>query len=154
MRLLFVADEIPDELERIVMFLNAQMPNVEVLAVEIKQFKGKAAQTLVPRVIGRIADSSQSSSSRTRSRLSRESFLGDFTDEKPRSVAERLLNVADASGAYLEWGSSAVSIRVQCPLWQPRLTVAWFCLPSITNWMGRNQRFHVWHRDLWLRHAT
>ena len=40
MRLLFVADEIPDELERIVMFQNAQMTNVEGLAVEIKQFKG------------------------------------------------------------------------------------------------------------------
>ena len=36
-------------------FLNAQMPNIEVLAVEIKRFHGKSAQTLVPRVIGRTA---------------------------------------------------------------------------------------------------
>ena len=58
MRLLFVADEIPDPLERVVEFLNAQMPNIEVLAVEIKQFRGESTQTLVPRVLGRIADAS------------------------------------------------------------------------------------------------
>ena len=55
LRLLFVADEIPDPLERVVEFLNAQMPHIEVLAVEIKQFRGESFQTLVPRVIGRSA---------------------------------------------------------------------------------------------------
>ena len=40
LRLLFVADDIPDPLERVVEFLNAQMAGIEVLAVEIKQFKG------------------------------------------------------------------------------------------------------------------
>ena len=38
LRLLFVADGIPDELTRVVEFLNEQMPGIEVLAVEIKQF--------------------------------------------------------------------------------------------------------------------
>ena len=57
LRLLFVADDIPDPLERIVEFLNAQMARIEVLAVEIKQFKGDSRQTLVPRVIGRTAAS-------------------------------------------------------------------------------------------------
>ena len=55
LRLLFVADVIPDPLARVVTFLNAQMPDIEVLAVEIKRFHGKSAQTLVPRVIGRTA---------------------------------------------------------------------------------------------------
>ena len=55
LRLLFVADEIPDPLARVVTFLNAQMPGIEVLAVEIKRFHGESAQTLVPRVIGRTA---------------------------------------------------------------------------------------------------
>ena len=57
LRLLFVADDIPDQLERVVEFLNAQMAGIEVLAVEIKQFKGDSKQTLVPRVIGRTAAS-------------------------------------------------------------------------------------------------
>ncbi len=37
-RLIFVADEIPTELRRIVEFLNQQMDPAEVLAVEIKQY--------------------------------------------------------------------------------------------------------------------
>ena len=66
LRLLFVADGIPDELTRVVEFLNEQMPGIEVLAVEIKQFKGKAGATLVPKVIGRTSEA-VSVSSRSRS---------------------------------------------------------------------------------------
>ena len=68
LRLLFVADDIPVSLERIVEFLNAQMAGIEVLAVEIKQFKGDSGQTLVPRVIGRTAASPRSQRAR-RSKL-------------------------------------------------------------------------------------
>ena len=42
LRLLFVADHIPDPLARVVTFLNEQMSNVEVLALEIKRFRGKS----------------------------------------------------------------------------------------------------------------
>ena len=58
LRLLFVADEIPDALAQVVTFLNAQMPGIEVLAVEVKRFHGGSAQTLVPRVIGRTVTGS------------------------------------------------------------------------------------------------
>jgi hypothetical protein len=58
-RLLFVADEIPAELQRIVEFLNEQMDRTEVLAVEIKQFKGGERTGLVPRVIGLTAEAQQ-----------------------------------------------------------------------------------------------
>lgn len=53
LRLLFVADEIPAELQRIIEFLNEQMPRLDVLGVEVRQFLGDAGTTLVPRVIGR-----------------------------------------------------------------------------------------------------
>lgn len=59
-RLLFVADEIPPPLRRLVEFLNAQMDRLEILAVEIRQYKddgGLAA--LVPRVIGATAQSTE-----------------------------------------------------------------------------------------------
>jgi hypothetical protein len=55
-RMLFVADEIPVELARIVEFLNVQMDPAEVLAVEIKQFANDSLQTLVPRLIGQTAE--------------------------------------------------------------------------------------------------
>ena len=51
-RLLFIADEIPTELRRVVEFLNAQMDPAEVLAIEVKQFVGENLKTLVPRVVG------------------------------------------------------------------------------------------------------
>ena len=55
-RLVFVADEIPTELRRIVEFLNVQMSPADVLAVEIKQYIGEGLQTLVPRMIGQTAE--------------------------------------------------------------------------------------------------
>jgi len=54
-RLLFVADEIPKELKRIVEFLNEKMQDVEVLAIEVRQFSGETLKTLVPRVIGQTS---------------------------------------------------------------------------------------------------
>lgn len=58
-RMLFVADEIPPELRRVVEFLNTQMNPAEVLAVEIKQYVGEGLRTLVPRVIGQTAATQQ-----------------------------------------------------------------------------------------------
>lgn len=54
-RMVFVADEIPPELRRIVEFLNTYMDPVEVLAVEVHQYVGNGLKTLVPRVIGQTA---------------------------------------------------------------------------------------------------
>lgn len=54
-RMLFVADKIPKELQRIIEFLNEQMTPAEVLGVEIKQFSNGTIKTLVPRVVGRTS---------------------------------------------------------------------------------------------------
>src|SRR5438552_1028909 len=51
-RLVFVADEIPPELQRIIEFLNEQMKSTEVLGVEIKQYVREQQKALAPRVIG------------------------------------------------------------------------------------------------------
>ena len=60
LRLIFVADEIPPELRRIVEFLNEQMDPAEVLAIEVKQYLGDSnLTTLVPRVIGQTASAQQ-----------------------------------------------------------------------------------------------
>jgi Domain of unknown function (DUF4268) len=60
-RLLFIADIIPTNLQRIVEFLNEQMNPAEVLAVEIKQFVGQGLRGLVPRVIGQTAEAQEQS---------------------------------------------------------------------------------------------
>ena len=53
-RLIFVLDEAPSQLRRLVEFLNEQMTETEVLILEVKQFRGAGdQQVLVPRLIGR-----------------------------------------------------------------------------------------------------
>ena len=128
LRLLFVADDIPDPLERVVEFLNAQMPGIEVLAVEVKQFRGQSTQTLVPRVLGRIANASTRGGPRRR--LTPESFLDEFSRDEVRDAAARLLDVGRDSGAAFEWGPSGVSIRMRCSRWVQPITVAWLYPPS------------------------
>ncbi len=137
LRLLFVADEIPDPLERVVEFLNAQMPNIEALAVEIKQFRGGASQTLVPRILGRTASTSGSGSSAPRRRLTREAFLDEFTSEEARNAAAKLFDTARESGAVFEGGPRGFSVRGICSRWQQPITVAWFYSPSMNGrgWM-------------------
>ena len=134
LRLLFIADDIPDPLARVVAFLNAQMPGIEVLAVEIKRFHSKSAQTLVPRVIGRTAASP--ARSRAGHRLTRESFLEGFADDNVRGVAERLLDAALETGGEIFYGDSyGLSIRARCSLRPQPVSVAWlYSLPG-KGWM-------------------
>lgn len=54
-RMVFVSDEIPAELQRIVEFLHEQMDPAEVLAVEMKQYVREGRKILVPRIVGRTA---------------------------------------------------------------------------------------------------
>ena len=128
LRLLFVADDIPDPLKSVVEFLNEQMPGIEVLAVEIKQFRGESTQILVPQIIGRTAVKDPRL-------LTHESFLDGFaSDEVARDVAERLLNVASELEGTLEWQPSSVSVRMRCSVWPQPITVAWLYLPGKRGW--------------------
>ena len=151
-RLLFVADEIPDSLARIVAFLNEQTrDNIEVLAVEIKQFSGKTTRTLVPRVIGLTAAAPSKSAPRTK--LTRESFLAEFENDAVRAAAERLLDTASKSGADLSWSSSGVMIRMRCRQWHQPITVAWLYPPDKVGWaknftFGRGGRSYEYPPDL------
>lgn len=68
-RLVFVADLIPIELQRIIEFLNEQMDPTEVLGVELKHFTNGSLKILVPQVIGMTAqkqDKSRQGSSKKR----------------------------------------------------------------------------------------
>ena len=135
LRLLFVADAIPDPLARVATFLNAQMLDIEVLAIEIKRFRGESVQTVVPRVIGRTAASARRS--RLGQRLSRESFLDGFVDEEDRGVAERLLDAAVESGGEISYGGSfGLSVRVKCSLRPQPVSVAWLYSEPGKGWMS------------------
>ncbi len=59
LRMVFLADVIPPELQRIIEFLNEQTVRTEVLGVEVRQYVGQGHQTLVPRVVGQTIAAQQ-----------------------------------------------------------------------------------------------
>lgn len=102
-RLVFVSDKIPDELRRIVEFLNQQMDPAEVLAVEIKQYVSQDSnlRTLVPRVIGQTT---KAVGVRT-SRIWNEShFFDELQAQSPEAVKP--------ARAILEWSTNNASRTV------------------------------------------
>ena len=131
LRLLFVADDIPDPLKRVVEFLNLQMPALEVLAVEIKQFHGTSTQTLVPRVIGRIEKQSSGLDERRRTPpISRESLLAALPSDQVRSAAARILGVAEKTGGSLVWRGGSVTIKIPCSGSSQPVSVGWIFVPG------------------------
>jgi hypothetical protein len=90
-RLIFVADVIPAELQTIVEFLNERMVDMDVLAVEIKQYVGEGTQTLVPRVIG-LTGKAKRKHGRS---ATYDELLADASDEV-RDVSARLFALAEA----------------------------------------------------------
>jgi hypothetical protein len=75
-RMVFVADVVPDELRRITEFLNEQMTPAEVFAVEVRQYRAEdyPGTVIVPAVYGRTAASSAKSGA-PRARQDREAHL-------------------------------------------------------------------------------
>lgn len=104
-RLVFVADEVPPELRRIVEFLNGQMDPAEVLALEVKQFVGQGLKTLVPRVIGQTAEAEKkrAGTAAAARQWDEAGFFG--------SLAEKQDATAVARGIY-DWGRRA-ALHVQ-----------------------------------------
>jgi hypothetical protein len=105
-RLVFVADEIPPELRRIVEFLNAQMSPADVLTAEMKQYVGEGLQTLVPRTIGQTAEA-QARKGRPGSRKRDEqSLLEEIEREGPEEleVARQIIERSRSHLPRFAWG--------------------------------------------------
>jgi hypothetical protein len=109
LRLIFVSDVIAPELRRIIEFLNGQMTNTEVLAIEVKQYVDDEArhQTIVPRVIGNTESAKRAKRSGSRTAAIDRAFLLAALGENDRDAAE-------AARALLDWGDD-----------HPGLTLRW-----------------------------
>jgi len=103
-RMLFVADEIPSELQRIVEFLNEQMDPAEVLAVEIKQFTGDQLRTLVPRVIGNTSEAKKKKSTGLEIKQWDEESFFNRLDDKDAKIARKLLEWSKSNMLRIWWG--------------------------------------------------
>jgi len=128
-RLLFIADEIPPELRRVVEFLNSQMDPAEVLAIEIKQFVGENIKTLVPHVLGQLKKVVVSIESRQWDEASFFLDLSQRRGEQEAGVARRLLEWANKHGLRVWWGQGKKDGSF---------------LPMYDNKFGKNFLFSVW----------
>ncbi len=109
-RLVFVSDEIPPELRRIVEFLNQQMDPAEVLALEVKQFVGENTRSLVPRLIGKTSGADVRKSSGVQKRLWNEDSFFQVLKERSNKefeVAHRIYEWAIAKNLRIAWGRGA-----------------------------------------------
>ena len=159
LRLLFVADAIPDTLASVVEFLNEQM-RIEVLAVEVKQFRSRSGgQTLVPRIYGLTAalPGQARGAARERSPITIDEFLRQLPDSGVRPAAERLIEVTTKRRGKVVRNDKSLTLRVDVPkeFSNPPITVAWFYpVPDIAFWSAtRNFSFgsanyHEWSEPL------
>ena len=112
-RLIFAADEIPKELQRIIEFLNQQMSPAEVYAIEVKQYAGQGIKALVSRTVGITADADmRKSSGRAKRKLwNTESFLEILrkrSNKREFAVAKQILNWAERKNLRIAWGTGSV----------------------------------------------
>ncbi len=116
-RLLFVADAIPKELRRLVEFLNDKLQDVEVLAVEIKQFQGGGQEAWVPRVIGQSEAVRSKKGADRKSRavqLNWDSFQATI-DESLVPFYNKLMDLAEEQGFHITWGTKYLIIKTPLP---------------------------------------
>ena len=98
LRLVFVADNIPRELQRVVEFLNGQMSPAEVIAIEISQYVGQDLRALVPRTIGQTAVAEQRKSGAIRSERtigSEAEYFADLRTKQPPAVQRAMESVRE-----------------------------------------------------------
>jgi hypothetical protein len=119
-RLLFAADSIPRELRRIIEFLNEKMNTVEVLGVEIRQYRGENISALVPRIVGQTEtarDNKTSTSSAAGPKLTKTDFLA-AQEGFVHDFWKNLIEQAEQSKEWsINWGR-AMCVRLWSPAFQ------------------------------------
>jgi hypothetical protein len=95
LRLVFVADEIPRELRRVIEFLNGQML-AEVIGLEVKQYTAEDVTTLVPLLVGRTAEAEARKGRAPARQWNADSFFAALAERRPAT------EVAAARAVY-DW---------------------------------------------------
>lgn len=140
-KLVFVADEIPRELARIVEFLNDQM-DADVRAVELRYFEGEGGvKTLVPRIIGETERSrAQKAGSRPKLEpISPEDWFVKHIEARGSRVvqgARAFLDVIAATGAETGVASTQGSVYSRLPTALGRPTYPLFLQKNGTGQIG------------------
>jgi hypothetical protein len=105
-RLVFVSDHIPDELVRIIEFLNEELAHTEVLGVDVVRYRGGDETVFVPRLVGKtgraIAAKGQS-----RPKWDEPSLLAKVAGAYPPDVEAFFVKLFDhvrSRGGTMNWG--------------------------------------------------
>jgi hypothetical protein len=127
LRLVFVADEFPPELRRIVEFLNRQMQQTDVFAVEVRQFVSpdKTHRTLVPRLVGKVESKPPPTPRWDRSRF--EAALTNGHPELLTPLVELLRFGTEITRREVEWGAGRDRVPLRPGLSLPNSATA--CSP-------------------------
>ncbi len=127
-RLLFVADELPAELARIIEFLNEQMSPAEVLGIELQQYAKGDHVAYVPRVVGRTSAAAAGKSPGQGRLWTKEAFLDAVATRVASvelSLINRLLSDVETRGAKLNWGRGMTPGVSGWYLVNGRVTAVW-----------------------------
>ena len=140
-RMLFIADSIPPELQRIVEFLNEQMNPAEVLAMEIKQYAGHNLKTMVSRIIGQTMKAIDVKVSRSGElkMWDKESVLEQIFLLKGgniQTIAEKLISWCEKSGYIVRYGKGAKegSVNLGC-FREPNFFIKFFDIQAGKLWI-------------------
>jgi len=111
-RLIFVSDEIPPELRRLVEYLNERLLDVDVLAVEVKQFLGDGIRAVVPRIIGMTqkAIDRKAAGEIRKPQLNTETFLSQCSLDAA-DLFRKWLSSTLPEEFSIYWGATSFSIR-------------------------------------------
>lgn len=113
-RMVFLADELPTELRRIIEFMNEQMDPAEVIGVELRQFTGESGRTIIPKLIGQTAAAQQRKS--PGGRVQKEWDAESFRDALVQAIGTESLVLiddlqqwAETRFSYVFWGRGSLS---------------------------------------------
>ena len=107
-RMLFVSDSIPTELQTVIEYLNEQMHDAEVFGVSITRYVGHDLSVLVPRVVGSSARVQQAK--RSTAGKSYEEYLEEAGNQA-QEVEKRLLMLAQQHGLPTRRTPKALQLR-------------------------------------------
>ena len=119
LRLLFVADELPRELRRVLEFLNEHMPKIEVLGIEVRRYAGSGMRALVPRVVGQTERARDVKGSSAPVRKTDEAAFLTALPAWAQGYFRELLSGARDEDLIISWGSKGFSVRVARPGGRP-----------------------------------
>lgn len=128
LRLLFVADELPREVRRIIEFLNSKMIDVEVLGVELRQYVGSTLRAMVPRVIGQTEALRRSKGvhSTPAKKVNLEEIISLCPSDIQQFITE-MVNEADRRSMTVYLGTKGLSLRA--PDQEGKLYSFFYCYP-------------------------